>query len=73
MMSYVDEDNKILEKELIKIEGFIKINRHIRRRKFFIFDRDELPFVQTDEGDNYYGLEGVRDFVSRELLRKKSI
>lgn len=71
MMSYVPEDNTILEGQLKKVEGFIKINRMVNGQK--LYKRDELPFVQTDEGDNYYGLERVKHFVERELKRKQKM
>ncbi|MEK7496048.1 MAG: hypothetical protein AAB616_01105, partial [Patescibacteria group bacterium] len=51
-----------------KLEG-VKINRTRDGQK--ILDLSDLPFIKTDEGDNYFGIEGVKDFVERELSRNK--
>ncbi|MBT9165003.1 MAG: hypothetical protein DDT23_01014 [candidate division WS2 bacterium] len=69
LLSTNEEDNKILEELLGRVEDFIVINRRIRGRQLWS-DPSELPFIKTDEGDNYYGLERARDFVDRELARK---
>lgn len=63
-------DNKELEGLIKPLEerNTIKFDRTISGQNFF--DRLELPFIKTDEGDNYFGLESVRYFVERELKRR---
>lgn len=64
------KDNGILEKIISPLNGVIDFDKIISGRKFF--DRAELPFIKTDEGDNYFGLERIRFFVKREIKRRKA-
>jgi len=67
ILSTDEKDNEVFEDLMKKLEG-VKINRTRDGRK--ILDLSDLPFIKTDEGDNYFGVEGVKDFVERELSRK---
>lgn len=66
LLSPDEEINKTLEELLSKVESFIQINRRIGGRELWS-DPKELPFIKTDEGLNYYGIERAKDFVQREL------
>lgn len=67
ILSTEEKDNEVFEDLMKKLEG-VKINRTRDGQK--ILDLSDLPFIKTDEGDNYFGIEGVKDFVERELSRK---
>ena len=68
ILSTEEKDNEVFEDLMKKLEG-VKINRTRDGQK--ILDLSDLPFIKTDEGDNYFGIEGVKDFVERELSRNK--
>ena len=66
VLSTREEDNRKADELLSQLRG-IEI-RKTRDGQGFL-DVMQLPFILTDEGSRYFGLEGVKDLVEKELTR----
>ena len=69
-LSTNDNDNRELEKLIKPLKKRTSIKFDITTSERNFLDRSELPFIMTDEGDNYFGLESIKFFVERELKRR---
>ena len=70
LLSTKEEENKTLEEILKPLKCRMKISMRSCGQK--LFSDSELPFIKTDEGDNIFGLQGAKEFVSQELNTVKA-
>ena len=70
IQSLKKKDNVPVEKVLKHIKGIVSIKRDFSG--VAIWEGKELPFIETDEGACYYGIEGAKQYGDKELsLRHK--